>query len=81
LAFLAGLKILGTDRVGMINDITRVISAELKVNMRSITVDSENGIFEGYIKLFVNDTRHLDLLMEKLHEIPDVVDVYRVNTE
>jgi GTP diphosphokinase / guanosine-3',5'-bis(diphosphate) 3'-diphosphatase len=43
IAFLAGLRIVGTDRVGLINDVTKVISNELKVNMRSITVDSDSG--------------------------------------
>ncbi|MEM7552423.1 MAG: bifunctional (p)ppGpp synthetase/guanosine-3',5'-bis(diphosphate) 3'-pyrophosphohydrolase [Bacteroidota bacterium] len=81
LAFLAGLKILGTDRVGLINDITQVISQELKVNMRSITIDSENGIFEGIIKLFVNDTKHLDRLIKKLKAINNVVKVQRFMTE
>jgi GTP diphosphokinase / guanosine-3',5'-bis(diphosphate) 3'-diphosphatase len=53
IAFLAGFRILGTDRVGLINDVTKVISNELKVNMRSITVDSDAGVFEGTIKLYV----------------------------
>jgi GTP diphosphokinase / guanosine-3',5'-bis(diphosphate) 3'-diphosphatase len=77
IAFLAGLKITGTDRVGIVNDITRIISNELKVNMRSITIDTNHGIFEGNIMLFVNDTRHLDLLIGKLEKVQGVVNVNR----
>jgi len=78
-SFLASLGIIGTDRVGLINDVTRIISNELKVNMRSITVDTDTGIFEGNIQLYVNDTRHLDLLIEKLQKVNGVVKVSRFN--
>jgi GTP pyrophosphokinase len=79
IAFLAGLTIVGTDRIGLINDITTIISNELKVNMRSITIDTDNGIFEGNIKLYVHDTRHLEELMEKLEKVSGVVNVTRFN--
>ena len=78
--FLAGIKIIGTDRVGLINDVTAVISAELKVNMRSISVDTDNGIFEGTIMLYIQDTAHLDVLIDKLSRILGLEKVYRFNT-
>ncbi|MGM0946029.1 MAG: RelA/SpoT family protein [Bacteroidota bacterium] len=77
IAFLAGLHIVGTDRVGLINDVTKVISSELKVNMRSITVDSDAGIFEGTIKLYVHSTQHLDQLMENLQQVEGIIKVSR----
>ena len=77
IAFLAGLKIVGTDRVGLINDLTKVISNELKVNMRSITVDSDSGIFEGSIKLYVHSTNHLDNLIDNLSRVPGIIKVSR----
>ncbi len=80
IAFLAGLKIVGTDRVGLMNDVTRVISSELKVNMRSITIETENGIFEGQIMLYVNDTRHLEVLISKLESVNGVVSVSRFDS-
>ena len=76
-AFLAGLKIIGTDRVGLINDVTRIISDELKVNMRSITIDTDTGIFDGNISLYVNDTIHLELLISRLEKVAGVVKVTR----
>lgn len=77
IAFLAGLRIIGTDRVGLINDVTKVISNELKVNMRSITVDSDAGIFEGTIKLYVHSTEHLDQLMKNLTQVEGIHKVSR----
>lgn len=77
LAFLAGLRIDGTDRVAMINDITRIISNELHVNMQSISIETDGGIFEGTLKLYVHDTRHLELLMKKLENVSGVRRVTR----
>ncbi|MCK5207314.1 MAG: bifunctional (p)ppGpp synthetase/guanosine-3',5'-bis(diphosphate) 3'-pyrophosphohydrolase [Cyclobacteriaceae bacterium] len=76
-SFLAGLKIRGTDRVGMMNDVTRIISSELKVNMRSVSIESDNGIFDGSIQLYVHDTKHLDVLTKKLENIEGVEEVAR----
>ena len=77
IAFLAGLKIDGTDRLGLINDITKIISDELHVNMQSISVETEGGIFEGTIKIYVNDTRHLEMLIQKLEKVSGILKVYR----
>ncbi|MDH5475220.1 MAG: RelA/SpoT family protein [Cyclobacteriaceae bacterium] len=77
LSFATGLKIIGTDRVGLINDVTGIISSELKVNMRSLSIDTDHGIFEGSIKLYVNDTRHLDKLIAKLEQVEGVEKVNR----
>lgn len=79
-AFLTGLKVVGTDRVGLINDVSKIISEELKVNMSSIAFRTEQGIFEGEIMLYVNDTRHLDLLITKLEKVEGVVKVSRFDS-
>jgi GTP pyrophosphokinase len=78
---LTGLKIRGTDRVGLINDVTRVISDELKVNMSSMSFHTDSGIFEGEIMLYVNDTRHLEQLIGKLREVEGVVKVSRFDSK
>ncbi len=77
LTFLTGLHIVGIDDVGLINNITKVISNDFKVNMRSITVDTNDGIFEGSIKVFVNDKEHLDQLISNLLEVKGVTGVTR----
>ena len=76
-AFVAGVKVIGTDRIGMINDISNVISSELNVNMRSLKIETEGGIFEGEIELYVEDTKHLDIMIKNLLEIESVVNVNR----
>jgi len=76
-AFLAGLRIIGTDRVGLMRDVTDIISSELKVNMRSISIDTETGIFDGQIRLYINNTNHLDELIAKLEMVQGVMRVTR----
>lgn len=80
LAFLAGLRITGTDRMGLVQDVTRVISSDLRVNMRSISIDTNETIFEGKIMLFVHDTAHLEQLIKKLEKVEGVVKVDRFDT-
>src|SRR6187397_1889336 len=80
-AFLTGLKIRGTDRVGLINDVSKVISDELKVNMSSMSIHTDSGIFEGEIMVYVNDTRHLEQLIEKLRSVEGVVKVSRFDSK
>ncbi len=77
LAFLTGLQIVGIDDVGLINKITTVISQEFKVNIRSITIGSNEGIFEGSIMVFVNDTEQLDHLIRSLKQINGITSVNR----
>ncbi|HNP48709.1 MAG TPA: bifunctional (p)ppGpp synthetase/guanosine-3',5'-bis(diphosphate) 3'-pyrophosphohydrolase [Bacteroidia bacterium] len=79
IAFLAGIRMTGIDEVGVVNKISKVISSELKVNMRSIGIESNDGIFEGTIMLFVHDTHHLDKLIKKLKEIHGILTVSRID--
>jgi len=79
-AFLTGLKVIGTDRVGLINDVSKVISEELKVNMSSLAFKTDQGIFSGEIMLYVNDTRHLEMLIAKLEKVEGVVKVTRFDS-
>ena len=79
-SFLTGLKVIGTDRVGLINDVSRIISEELKVNMSSISFNTDHGIFNGEIMLYVNDTRHLEMLISKLEKVEGMVTVARFDS-
>jgi GTP pyrophosphokinase len=80
LAFMAGIRVNGIDDVGIVNNITRIISNELNVNMRSISFDSMDGVFEGNIMVFVQDTNHLTELMEKIKGVKGVTSVMRVDS-
>jgi len=77
ISFLSSLKIKGTDRVGIIDDISKIISSELKVNMKSISINSNGGVFEGKIQLYVNNTIHLLRLIKKLQKVRNVIKVSR----
>lgn len=81
LAFLTGLSILGIDDVGLINRITKVISEDFKINIRSITISSNEGIFEGSIMIFVNSTEHLDSLIKTLKQIKGITGINRFESE
>ena len=76
-SFEATLAIIGTDRLGLVSDVSNIISEELKVNMRSLSINTEGGIFEGTIRLYVEDTSHLDKLVKKLEKVNGVVKVSR----
>ena len=75
--FVAALRLMGEDRVGMVNDITTVISKNLKTNIRSITIDTEDGVFSGTIMLHVSDLEHLQRLIKRLKRIDGIQGVYR----
>jgi GTP pyrophosphokinase len=78
ISFLSGIRITGIDEVGLVNNITRIISSELNVNMRSISFDTNDGTFEGTVMVFVHDTTHLTELMKKLRKVNGVLTVSRI---
>ncbi|MFI5140975.1 MAG: RelA/SpoT family protein [Bacteroidia bacterium] len=81
LTFLASVKITGTDAMGIVNNITKVISTQHNVNMRSISFDTDDGIFEGTIMVYVNSTEHLTQLSNNLKKVPGVITVQRIDGE
>lgn len=81
IAFLAGIKITGIDEVGLVNNITKIISNEHNINMRSISFDTNDGTFGGTIMVFVHDTTHLTELMKKLRTVNGVLTVTRIDSQ
>jgi GTP pyrophosphokinase len=79
ISFLAGIKIIGTDELGLVNNITKIISSENNVNMRSIKFDTDDGLFEGTIMVYVHDTKHLNHLMDTLKKVKGVTKVERID--
>jgi len=77
-SFLARISMSGIDRVGLVNDISRIISTELNVNMRNFNLSVHNGIFEGTIDLYVHHTQDLNNLIMKLSDIKGIENVKRV---
>ncbi len=78
-SYLVEVEIRGIDRIGVVTDISQVISIELAINMREIHVMSHDGIFEGKISVYVKDTDKLNALLEKLGEVKGVDKVQRID--
>jgi guanosine-3',5'-bis(diphosphate) 3'-pyrophosphohydrolase len=79
--FPAGIKLTGIDSIGIVSNITDIISKELQVNIQSITVSSIAGAFEGSIILFIYDLLHLEKLIDKIKEIKGIESVTRFHVE
>ena len=71
------LRIIGKDDIGIVTNITSVITKESNVNMRSISVDSHDGLFEGNITVMVKEVAQLEQLIRKIRAIKGVKQVYR----
>jgi len=76
-SFQATIHISGSDRSGIVTDISRIISKEVGIQMRSIAINSEDKAFDGTLRVFVNDLEHLDFLIQKLKNIKGVLSVTR----
>ena len=79
LSFLVRLSLKGFDRIGMINDITRYISFVISVNIRKFCLGTEDGVFEGYIDLYVHEMNDLDKLIKRLQKIEGIQSVIRTD--
>lgn len=77
--YLARIILKGTDRIGMINDITRLTSMDLSVNIRRFNIGTEDGIFEGFIDLYVHDINDLEKLIAKLQKIKGIESVIKTD--
>jgi GTP pyrophosphokinase len=74
---VAGIRINGIDQIGLVNRLTEIISKEYNVNMKSISFETEDGIFEGKINVLVYDLDHLEKLMHKFEQVEGVQRVTR----
>jgi GTP pyrophosphokinase len=81
ISFLTGLKIVGLDDVGVIHKITNLISGEMKINISALTVEANEGIFHGNIKVFVHDKEELDELVRRLLKLSGIQSVDRYDAE
>ena len=67
------------NRIGIINDITRYISFVMSVNIRKFCLGTEDGVFDGFIDLYVNDMGDLEKLIKKLQKIEGIQSVIRTD--
>ncbi|MCC5944426.1 MAG: bifunctional (p)ppGpp synthetase/guanosine-3',5'-bis(diphosphate) 3'-pyrophosphohydrolase [Bernardetiaceae bacterium] len=75
--FEIGLHIIGTDRMGIVNDITRVISNQHKVNILSISIKARKNVFEGRISLSVVNKNQVETLIQEITRVEGVVNIQR----
>ena len=80
LSFLVYIYIKGIDSVGLLNEITQVISRELNVNIRKLNIETNDGIFEGKIQLYVHDVDDVKKICNNLRKINQIKAVTRVES-
>ena len=78
LSFLVYIYIKGIDNVGLLNEITQVISRQLNVNIRKLDMETDDGIFEGKVQLYVHDVEDVKAICNNLRKIPNIKSVTRV---
>ncbi|MBX2845347.1 MAG: bifunctional (p)ppGpp synthetase/guanosine-3',5'-bis(diphosphate) 3'-pyrophosphohydrolase [Saprospiraceae bacterium] len=78
IAFLTGIKLSGIDDIGLINKITKIISSEMKINIQSLSIETNDGVFDGQINLYVDDTDELDALLKRIKAMEGILSVGRV---
>lgn len=74
----ANLRITGRDELGVVGVITKVVTDDLRVNMRAVNFQTKGKLFEGQLTVMVKDNEHLDQLIHKLGKVPGVVKVVRI---
>ena len=77
LSFLVTINIKGVDRLGLLSDVTQVISRQLNVNIRKLTIETVEGIFEGNIQLYVHDVEDVQAIIAQLKRIDSIQEVIR----
>lgn len=75
--FMATLRVVGKDDIGIVTNITSIINKEKSVSLRSISIDSNDGLFAGVITVGVNDRPALNMLIKKIKTVKGVKDVQR----
>ncbi|MGN0002489.1 MAG: RelA/SpoT family protein [Sphingobacterium composti] len=80
-SFITGVRIVGIDDVGLVNKLTTVISQEFNVNIRSLSISSNEGIFEGNIMVNINNIEQLDNLINRLKLVSGITGVTRYESE
>jgi GTP diphosphokinase / guanosine-3',5'-bis(diphosphate) 3'-diphosphatase len=78
-SFRAAIRVTGTDRIGIMNEISQIISNDLKVNMISVKIEAKKGVFNGTIKLMVKSSGSLSDLMQKISQVGGVSKAVKID--
>ncbi len=79
-SYLTAIKVIGEDDIGIVSNISQIISKELNVKVRSISVNSKEGFFEGTVAVFVNNKHILNTLIKRIKGIKGVFTVSRIDS-
>ena len=77
--FTARIYFKGTDKIGLLNDVTQVISQQLNVNIHKLSIETNEGIFEGTVEIYIHDLSDVKSLCKRIGEVNGVVHVARIN--
>ncbi len=78
LFFDATIHIEGIDRMGMVMDISKVISSQMNVNIHKLTITSEEGVFDGDIEIRVHDREDVKTIIDQLKTIEDLQEATQI---
>ena len=78
LFFPVNISVKGIDNIGVLNQITQMISQQLNVNIHKLTIESNDGIFDGKIQLYVHDVNDVKTICNNLKKINEVKSVSRI---
>ena len=76
--YTISLRVIGNDDIGIVNNITSIISKEEKIAMRSINIDSNDGLFSGCLVVQLDDTSRLEQLLKKLRTVKGIKQITRL---
>lgn len=77
--FLSGIRLVGFDNMGLLNDIINIITRQMSINIRSFHIDSTGDVFEATIMLLVHNTDDLNRLMSELKKLKGINNVFRIS--
>ena len=78
LFFDATVRIQGIDRMGILVDVSRVITSQMNVNIHKLTIGSEDGVFDGSIELRVHDRDDVKVIMDELKKIEGIQEITQI---
>lgn len=81
MSYLSILELRGIDRIGILMELSQVITGELNTNIRELHIQSHDGIFEGRISLYVKNIKDLKMIIDKVIRIKGVEQVNRVENK
>lgn len=79
ITFLTAVKVVGLDKQGMLLELIRIITMQMKLNIHKVTIESQEGLFEGLFTVFVHNTRELEEVMFRVTQLPHVYAVTRAS--